>query len=523
MHKLIKYANLKIDKITIGKLIMNYTYNVYNPNPSQRSYRPRVNRDYVPDTGVPPRFQSTRNSSQGPDVNMEGKFRRIESGAHTNLTELYRYTYDYLKNKDDIYLRKLEILTDNLTKGLPNSYTTGIKEYIACFHSKIFIDKDQREIKKFATKLLDARSALEVKSLYIKSKENEPEKSIAQYMKDKTPEEQWHVVTSVLAFFRKNPEEKYQDFCNMTLAPFGYKLVAVANKTTPLIYRQVVRAAFDGYLSIPTPDDNKKGIGYSPQYVQFMQSKKQLSAPAQRFDNQLFSAMEKSKNMSLLIPDIKKAIRAAHLPQLVVDNLSLSDVAHLMYTKRYPHRTPQPEEMIEFIQINPDCQEGVKTQFWKDFATDASKTKSLQKMLVAKGVSQEYISLMMQSIRENGTPNPTITPDQNFKGVIPSISLHHKFYIQDASFLRDNFMQVDSVNNFEIVIDYPNQKTHKELKHGGDCISQDGKLAYRLVYADDGCGRDAFLSTGLETLTTTQDTARITYNQLAQQGERYKS
>ena len=82
-------------------------------------------------------------------------------------------------------------------------------------------------------------------------------------------------------------------------------------------------------------------------------------------------------------------------------------------------------------------------------------------------------------------------------------------------------MKVDDPKNYEVVIDYPRQKTHEELKHGADCISEDKQFAYRLVYADDGAGRDAFISDGLKTITTaTKDGNRMTYNRLSQKGER---
>ena len=126
----------------------------------------------------------------------------------------------------------------------------------------------------------------------------------------------------------------------------------------------------------------------------------------------------------------------------------------------------------------------------------------------------------MESIRENGVPNPTIPEDMHFDGPIPQIDLHHKFYIQDAAFHKD-MMKVDDPKNYEIVINYPNQNTHDELLHGADCISADGKSAYRLVYINDGRRRDAVICDGLETVTVdTKDFNRLTYNYLAQKGER---
>lgn len=457
---------------------------------------------------------------QAVSVNLDKRMGILERNAHARMTEVYRAASEYLEKGDPLYLKQLKMVCEHFESDPYNSYAATAQNYIMANTHKIFGPNSEKEVKKLAEKMLDARSALEAKNILKISQGSVLEKTVAQYMKDKSPEEQWHSVKSVLSAFRKSPTAEHQEAFNSVLAQYGYSIVKIENRETPVEVRQVVRAVFDGTLKIPTEEDTQKGIGYSKGYQDFLNGKIQSGSPTKyNFDTKLFRALEMSDNTEKLGVHIKDAIRRQRLPQEVVDNLSLSDAAHMLYEARY-HRTPQPEENISFQAIEPNCDEGLKTKFWKDFAQDANKTKSLKEALAQKGVSKEYISFMMESIRESGTPNPTIPEDMHFDGPIPSISLHHKFYIQDAAFHKD-MMKVDDPKNYEVVIDYPKQKTHEELKHGADCISPDGKYAYRLVYTDDGAGRDAFISDGLKTITTTtKDSSRMTYNRLSQKGER---
>lgn len=487
-----------------------------------RQRRERQDAEFLLRNAKPkPKNAEKVSGSQTVPVNLDKRMTVSEHKARTGMTDVYRAASEYLEKKDPLYLKQLKVVCEIFEGDDPeNPYAAPAKNYIMANTCKIFGPNSEKDVKELAEKMLDARSGLEAKAILKISKGNVPEQTVAEYMKDKSPEEQWHSVKSVLSAFKKSPTDEHQKAFNFLLAQYGYSIVKIENRKTPVEAQQVVRAAFDGSLKIPTEKDTQKGVGYSKGYQDFLNGKIQSGSPSKyNFDTKLFRALEMSDNTEKLSVHIKDAIRRQRLPQEVVDNLSLSDAAHMLYEARY-HRTPQPEENIPFQAIEPNCDEGLKNKFWKDFAQNANKTKMLQETLAQKGVSKEYISFMMESIRENGTPNPTIPEDMHFDGQIPSISLHHKFYIQDAAFHKD-MMKVDDPKNYEVVIDYPRQKTHEELKHGADCITPDGKYAYRLVYADDGAGRDAFISDGLKTITTaTKDGNRMTYNRLSQKGER---
>ena len=453
-------------------------------------------------------------------VDLDKRMGILERKAHARMSEIYRAAAEYIEKGED-NLKRLKIICEQFDADHPNHFSAPAKSYIASNSHKIFGSNSKKEVQNLAQKMLDTRRDLEVKNILKIHQANDPENTVAQYLKDKSPEERFHSIKSMLGAFKNSPKPEYQEAFNKILAPYGYKIVKIENRETPLEARQVVRAAFDGNLKIPTEEDTQKGVGYSQGYQDFLSGKIKSGSPAKyNFDTKLFKALEMCDNTEKLGSPIREAIRKQRLPQEVVDNLSLSDAAHLLHQSRYPHRSPQPEETISFQAIDPNRDEGLRNQFWKGIATDKAKTRVLQETLAKKGVSKEYIAFMMESIRENGVPNPTIPDDMHFDGPIPTISLHHKFYIRDAAFHKD-MMKVDDEQNYEIVIDYPKQKTHEELKHGADCTTPDGKYAYRLVYADDGAGRDAFISDGLETITTpTQDTNRLTYNRLSQKGDR---
>ena len=437
-------------------------------------------------------------------VNPTKRWRPSEEETHTELSKFINVAYDYLRDGDDLYFKMLE----------NRSSILGIR----C--------SNPEKVRDALKQALDKRKLYEVKMLYNLAKKENGEQAVAQYLKDKRPEERFHSVKSLLEYFRDHPNDSNLEICNKIMKSYGMEIVAIPNRETPVHDRQVLRAVFDGFLKIPEKDKATGEVGYSAGYIGFASPQglqgaqcETIKAP-ESYDfenNAAIRAMQMSENLENLIPAVKSIVRKSGMPAEVFDGLSMSDIAHMLYTNKYK-REPQAGETISLTALNENCTEGVKQRFWLEFGKDTEKRNNLKKCLENRNVDPNFIADLLVQIKENGSVTlPDADNKEKYNQPVPTLSLHHKFYIQDAVFLGDK-MKVDSLSNFEVIVDYAGQETHDDLKHGADCVSEDGNTAYRLVYIDDGKGNDYYLTAGLEDVYSTargQESSRVTYNKLA--------
>ena len=314
---------------------------------------------------------------------------------------------------------------------------------------------------------------------------------------------------------RQKDADKRMDDCNKILQALGYKIVKIKNIKTPPEIQQVIRAAFVGRLYIPSKEDTEFGSGYSPEYQRFAnlidstQHHKKSSpyTPLPAYydfaDTKLGQAFALSDNMKMLIPHIHRAICEAKLPKEVAENLSLSDVAHLMVQQKGLRK----QDYISFEDINKRCSTGTREKFWKNLSQDTVKLDLIRDTLLEMGVDKEFICDWLSNIRKNGAPHAE--REKKYHPPIPDFSIHHKFHIQDAAAQR-NAMLVDDISNFELCIDFPSLgiNTHKAngkefgFKHLADTKSIDGKHIYRLVSYPEEKGRETFISIGTKQIFT---------------------
>ena len=375
------------------------------------------------------------------------------------------------------------------------------------------------KIKNIRDRGMKAKSKLEVCKLLNEISKPDGEKTVKTYLQGKSEKDRFEIAKELLRYFKAPLNPQNMDFqgcldeyrqrvtdgrvevCNKVLQTLGYQVVKVENVKTPVEVQQVVRAAFDGRLNLPTPEDNEAGTGYSPTYQKFINGSISASNDLPQDYNfattKLGKAMALSENMKIMIPDIRKAVQDANLPQEVAANLSLSDVAHLMLNARGLER----QDCIKFQQITPRCSNGAREEFWENFGKDAGKLKMLKDTLSEYGVDAEYIRDLLTNIKVIG--QPCVEQDKEYKQPIPEISIHHGFYIQDAA-AQKNPLMVDDPANYEICIDFPSQgiNTHKQnnnengFKHMADVNSVDGKSTYRLVTYPEEKGRTTLISVG---------------------------
>lgn len=307
----------------------------------------------------------------------------------------------------------------------------------------------------------------------------------------------------ILEDFKHNPTEEKRKAYNEILSQYGRKIEKIPDVKTDHNVQLVVRGAFEGEFKMPTYISTVSGEGFSKGYRKFANPHHEkmddvvaggkLPADYDWSQNPVIKALSLSENMSRLIPDLQAAVRNQRIPLSVVEGLSVSDVGHILYKEKNGGKNPEDQQKIPFTSLNDKCDEGARIKFWKEFGKDSHKMENLKSLLESRGVSQEYIHDLLIQIKEKGT----VTLDVNkYEGVIPVLSVHHKMYVQDASLL-DNVMKIDDPENFTAVVDFPDEKNHKEFEHAADTKDAQGN-AYRLVNLRDTEKETVYLQVGLE-------------------------
>ena len=489
---------------------------------------------------------------------------RIGESPRRNIEEDIVAPFDTFKEKE---LARLEE-TVRLVEGYKYGDTQGLEfirrmaslnlgfEISEGFMKKVpyFTEEEARQalggrLKEIKDRGIKAKSKLEVRKLLNDINKPEGEKAVQTYLQEKSSKDRFEIAKELLRYFKEPLNPQNLDFqgcdndykqkvadgrmqaCNKVLRTLGYEVVKVDNIKTPTEIQQVVRAAFDGRLNLPTHEDTVAGNGYSKNYNFFanpdhdvfgprdLSSFTPLPADYDFAATELGKAMALSDDMKIMIPDIQKAVRNARLPLEVAENLSLSDVAHLMIKEKRIER----QDHIKFKQINPKCSVGAREKFWEDFGKNNEKMTMLRDALLEEGVDKEYIKDLLCNLRLTGQPVPERGKEYNQP--IPEISIHHDFYIQDAA-AQKNPLMVDNAANFGICIDFPSLgiNTHKQngkengFKHMADTMSIDGNSAYRLVTYPDESGRGTLISVGTKQISAEMPDKEnlLTYAQMAE-------
>lgn len=335
------------------------------------------------------------------------------------------------------------------------------------------------------------------------------------------------IVDVILEDFKHNPTEEKRETYNGILRQYGRKIEKIPDVATDHNVQLVVRGAFEGEFTAPNLMSTMSGEGYSQGYRKFADPHNEklsdvivggkLSADYDWAANPAVKAMSLSENMSRLIPDLQAAVKNQRIPQEVVENLSISDVAHILYKEKNGGKTPTDLQKISFKSLNAECDEGARIKFWREFGKDRAKTEKLKSLLESKGVSQDYIRDLLVQIKEKGT----VTLDVNkYEGVVPKLSVHHKMYVQDAAFLGADAMKIDDHENFTAVVDFPDEHNHKEFEHAADTKDSQGN-AYRLVNMKDTEKETVYLQAGLRSFAAPRREdyqERMTYRDIARGG-----
>ncbi len=335
------------------------------------------------------------------------------------------------------------------------------------------------------------------------------------------------VLDVILEDFKRDTTDEKMKTYNKILQQYGRKIEKIPEVKTDNNVQLVVRGAFEGEFTMPNLLSTNSGEGYSSEYVKFADPHNQsptevigsgkLPADYDWSKNPAVQAMSLSQNMSHLIPDLQQAVKHQRIPQEVVENLTISDVGHILYKEKNNGKAPADLQKVSFKSLNDKCDEGARIKFWREFGKDKKKMDSLKSLLESKGVSSKYIKDLLTQIKTKGT----VTLDVNkYDGVIPKLSVHHKVYVQDAAALGKNAIKIDDFENFTAVVDFPDEKNHKEFEHAADTYDKDGNV-YRMVNLKDTKDRTVYLQAGTVSYTAARRedyTNRLTYTDIARGG-----
>lgn len=198
---------------------------------------------------------------------------------------------------------------------------------------------------------------------------------------------------------------------------------------------RAIRIQFSGGVNQPPPEkcaydihqNRHKEINYKPEDYDL-----ESSSVAQTF--------KKLKYPASVFKKMEKALVAAKIPPEDVAELNIYDYENLLYNH---NRQPGDEEGFAPIMT------GAKKAAVKAFVINHES--QIVTMLTEMDVSQEYINIALQNMKNGKLPNGKLQDKQGNVFYGPSFTVHHKTAVQDAHKFQD-VSQINDIGNFAIML-----------------------------------------------------------------------
>jgi len=483
---------------------MNYhTGNSYQTHRTQNAYRPR--EEHVP---VVRMTTITPGQKTGYEINNNKRMTTSEEAAHSALTAMISAAQDFAKYNDVEFLEKyLNSLYNRLSPDaiqVVGDMRRNISAFITSYKDGTNVKDDSASCDMFRKTMLKMRAPLEPKWI---RKVVRDEDALKDYMKSKSPDDLYLCMKEILKDYKEDRTDEKRERYNKVLGLYGKKIEQVPYSETSMDERKVIRYSFEGAFIVPTKEDEAGKTWYSDKYYEFM-DKGDLNPPKSKYKevdydlekSPVIQAIRESKNMSKMLTQIRTQLVSQQIPPEVFEQCNISDIAHMLYKgyskDRNKDKAPTEGMMLPFKDVNPACDDGAKKQFWKEFSEDDKKMEALGESMLSRGADPKYVGDLLDNIREKGTVMLENAKNSDvYKQPTPDLSVHHKFYIQDATSLGD-MMKVNDLDNFVVVVDFGAEKNH-DLFH--DYVDRDiDGVSERLVDLQDGKnGKSWVVSAGM--------------------------
>lgn len=227
---------------------------------------------------------------------------------------------------------------------------------------------------------------------------------------------------------------------------------------------QMLRCIAAGKFFMPQ-DENKKEdfTKYSPAYNYFRSDDAISGLNHKDYklldNNPVLKKVKNSCNIQKIVKDIEIALATKGIPPQLANQFNSYDFAKIM-------NSVTEQKNPAFAKINPDCVDSPYCEFCKNLLKDKDVLEAIKQDFKKNNIDEKYTNAWINSMMNDGNPNPDIS-ELNIKGKIPAkISIHHKNHLQYAPNLPDSLM-INNTSNFLLAIKFDKEDPHEE-EHLGD-------------------------------------------------------
>lgn len=227
---------------------------------------------------------------------------------------------------------------------------------------------------------------------------------------------------------------------------------------------QMLRCIAAGKFFMPQDENNNEDFTkYSPAYNYFRSDDGVSGLSYKDYkllnNNPLWKKVKNSHNIQKIAKDVEIALAKLGIPPELANQFNSYDFAKIMSSVA-EQRNPA------FAKINPDCVDSPYCEFCKNLLKDKDVLEAIKQDFKKNNIDEKYTNAWINSMINDGNPNPDIS-ELNIKGKIPAkISIHHKNHLQYAPNLPDSLM-INNTSNFLLAIKFDKEDPHEE-EHLGD-------------------------------------------------------
>jgi len=259
---------------------------------------------------------------------------------------------------------------------------------------------------------------------------------LQQYIDNKPQSELNALITLTVRNYQKQRSDFSRQKANSFLAYFHKKIECKPYTHATEDEIRATRTDFNGFFNIPSLEQLKKYNPYSEAYQRFRanrnKGKQHYSMGMYNLDKcPAWQACEKTSVLNQMKIPLYEALVQQGVPPEMLKDMKVADFGSLLFdTFGKEKYNPARGNKLSFEDILPGIDSRHKTFFWKNNALPTVESrKKFTESLLRRGVSQAYIDVLIPSILNEGQPNPKVRRNQ-FKGVIPYFTVHHKWAIQ---------------------------------------------------------------------------------------------
>ena len=309
-------------------------------------------------------YGSPKNAERATDkINTQKRMTTSEEKTHTAFTRYLEGINNFRQSKDPSRLKIYFKIAENYC-DMPEVkiYAGGLKQMAAKMVASCELNPDNKQaVEYFEQAVLKKREQFEVKKirqLINHIGEDDGMSAMRTYFSQKNGADLHSSIRSLLEDYNAHRTSENREKYNKALAMVGMQIVEISPKQATLNDKLVARCAFEGAFVFPEKNGE---YGYSATYRALMKD----TAPRHRtkISEEEFAALpvvqsiQKSKNMALMLPQIRRELQNHGIDAAAAKELNLYDCARILYDTYGPRdRLPQKDDLLVFSKINKECE-----------------------------------------------------------------------------------------------------------------------------------------------------------------------